>query len=218
MIRAKRKSSGVFWQKFAESIVEKAGVLDEETARVLTAAFAAVPRDQFVEHAFNRRAAEDNALPIGFGQTISRPSTVARMLGLIGLSRGMRILEIGCGSGYCSAVMAAAGAQVFAIEYIPLLAQATRRRLDKLNFQNILIKAGDGRRGWREHAPYDAIVVSAAFEQIEPELIAQLKSPGGRMVAPLGSSRGQILTLWEARSGGGATLYQLEPCNFVGGK
>lgn len=217
MAIAQRKALSQGWIRFAESVVDKAGILDEEVAATLVRAFAAVPRDQFVEAGLSLRATEDNSLPIGFGQTISKPSTVARMLGLIGLRRGMRVLEVGCGSGYCSAVMAAAGAQVFALEYVGLLAQRTRKLLDRLNFQNVLIRRGDGRRGWLEHAPYDAIVVSAAFESIEPELVSQLVNPGGRMVAPVGNTRGQILTLWEAK-GGGVTLYQLEPCNFVSGQ
>ena len=198
-------------------MIQKIGVLDDATADTLTHAFASVPRDKFVAEAFNLRAAEDTALPIGYGQTISKPSTVARMLALVGIRSGMRVLEIGCGSGYCSAVMAAAGAQVYAVEYVGLLAQKTRKLLDEMNFQNILIRRGDGRRGWQEHAPYDAIVVSTAFETVEPELVSQLVNPGGRMVAPIGNKNGQILTLWEAK-GGGVTLYQLEPCNFVEGQ
>ncbi len=212
-----RRAVSQGWTRFAEEIVQKAGVLEDETAEVLVRAFSCVPRDQFVAEAFNRRATEDTALPIGYGQTISKPSTVARMLSVIGLRRGMRVLEVGCGSGYCSAVMAAAGATVFAVEYVGLLAQQTRRRLDAMSYQNVIIRRGDGRRGWAEHAPYDAIVVSAAFETIEPELVSQLKSPGGRMVAPVGNTRGQILTLWEAK-GAGVALYQLEPCNFVEGQ
>ncbi len=212
-----RKVVSAGWMRFAQEIVEKAGVLDEDTAETLIYAFASVPRDRFVAEAFNIRASEDNALPIGYGQTISKPSTVARMLALIGLRSGMKILEIGCGSGYCSAVMAAAGAQVYAVEYVGLLAQQTRKRLDAMGYQNLLVRNGDGRRGWSEHAPYDAIVLSAAFEKIEPELVSQLVNPGGRMVAPVGNTRGQILTLWEAK-GGGVTMYQLEPCNFVEGR
>jgi len=211
-----RKALSRGWLRFAQGVVGAAGVLDEETAAILVKAFAAVPRDRFVAEAFNLRATQDISLPIGYGQTISKPSTVARMLALIGLKPGLRVLEVGCGCGYCSAVMAAAGAQVFGVEVIGLLAQKTRRLLDQLNYQNILIRRGDGRRGWAEHAPYDAIVVSAAFESIEPELVAQLKNPGGRMVAPVGNSRGQILSLWEAK-GGGVAMYQLEPCNFVEG-
>ena len=203
--------------RFAEEVVDQAGILDEDVADTLVDAFSRVPRERFVESGLQLSAYQDDALPIGFGQTISRPSTVARMLGLVGLQRGMRVLEVGCGSGYCSAVMAAAGASVFAIECIGLLAQQTRRRLDALDYHNILIKTGDGRRGWIEHAPYDAIVLSAAFEQVDPDLVGQLINPGGRMVAPVGDSRGQILTLWEAK-GGGVTMYQLEPCVFVEGR
>lgn len=212
-----RKPLSRAWLRFAEEVVERAGIIDEDTADTLVSAFAAVPRDRFVEGAFNMRAAEDNALPIGYGQTISKPSTVARMLGVVGIRPGMRVLEIGCGSGYCSAVMAAAGAQVFAVEYIGLLAQKARRILDALDFHNVLIRSGDGRRGWREHAPFDAIVISTAFESVEPEILEQLVNPGGRMVAPIGDTRGQILTLWEAKSVGVA-LYQLEPCHFVEGR
>lgn len=212
-----RRALSQGWLRFAEQIVETAGVIDEQTAEVLVRAFSSVPRDRFVQGALNLRASQDISLPIGYGQTISKPSTVARMLALIGLRPGMRILEIGCGSGYCSAVMAAAGASVYAVEYVGLLAQRTRKLLDALNFQNILIRRGDGRRGWPEHAPYDAIVISTAFSSIEPELVSQIVNPGGRMVAPVGDSRGQILTLWEAK-GGGVPLYQLEPCNFVEGQ
>ncbi|NLF25367.1 MAG: protein-L-isoaspartate O-methyltransferase [Deltaproteobacteria bacterium] len=214
MVTPKRKIVSQACLRFAEEVVEKAGIIDEQTADTLVHAFAAVPRNKFVSEAFNTRATEDTALPIGYGQTISKPTTVARMLGLIGLRSDMRVLEVGCGCGYASAVMAAAGAQVFAVEIVGLLAQRTRKLLDSMNYQNILIRRADGRRGWPEHAPYDAIVVSTAFETVEPELVSQLVNPGGRMVAPIGDKRGQILTLWEAK-GGGVTLYQLEPCNFV---
>ena len=202
------------WYDFAAEIVERAGVIDEETATVLVDAFSVVPRDRFVSPALNLSAADDNALPIGFGQTISKPSTVARMLALIGLRPGMKILEVGCGSGYCSAVMAAAGAYVFALEYIGPLAQRTRRVLDGLNFQNVIVRSGDGRRGWAEHAPYDAIVVSAAFEKLDDELIKQLRTSGGRLVAPIGTAEEQILNLWCTKAAV-VSRYQLEPCAFV---
>ncbi len=217
MHNLKKKPVSPGWVRFAESVVSKAGVIDEDVAETLVHAFASVRRDAFISNALDRRAAEDISLPIGYGQTISKPSTIARMLSLIGLRPGMRILEIGCGSGYCSAVMATAGAQVYAVECVGLLAQKTRKLLDALNFQNILVRCADGRKGWVEHSPYDAIVISAAFEKVEPELVSQLVNPGGRMIAPIGDSKGQILTLWEAK-GGGVTLYQLEPCNFVEGQ
>lgn len=201
--------------KFAESVVDTACILDEEVAGTVLRAFASVPRHKFISEGFARRAYEDTALPIGYGQIISKPSTVARMLGLIGIRPGMRILDVGCGSGYCSAVMSAAGAQVYAIEYVGLLAQKTRKLLDGLGHHKVLVKNGDGRRGWSEFAPFDAIVVSAVFPSIEPELLSQLKNPDGRLVAPIGNDRGQIMSLWEAK-GGGVTMYQLEPCSLVG--
>lgn len=205
------------WRNFAERIVEKAGIMDEGMFISLVDAFAAVPRDQFVIEGFEALAAEDEALPIGYGQTISRPSTVARMLDLLGVQKGMRVLEVGCGSGYASAVMAAIGANVFAIESVGLLAQRTRAKLDGLNFQNIIVRRGDGRKGWSEHASYDAILVSTAFEKIDSELLEQLESPGGRLVAPIGDKSQQTLYLWEAKSGG-YNKYQLEPCKFVEGQ
>src|SRR3982750_2970809 len=126
MVAPQRKPLSQGWIRFAENIVEKAEVLDNETIETLIHAFASVPRHHFVPDGFRLRATEDISLPIGFGQTMSTPSTIARMLGLIGLRPGLRVLEIGCGSGYCSAVMAAAGAQVFAMEYVGILAQRTR--------------------------------------------------------------------------------------------
>lgn len=216
VIGVKPKVLSQGWLRFAERVVDTAGVLEEDTYDTLVKAFASVPRDQFVQSALSSRATEDTALPIGYGQTISKPSTVARMLGLIGVSPGMRVLEIGCGSGYCSAVMSAAGAQVYAIEYVGLLAQHTRRMLDRLGFYNILVRNGDGMRGWSEHAPFDAIVVSAAFESIDLDLFGQLAT-GGRLVAPIGSGNEQVLNLWE-RGEEELHHYQLEPCKFVEGQ
>lgn len=214
---ADNNQSATIQHRFAVQLIEGVGILDEETAETLVKAFAKVPRSSFIPKAFNAYATEDVTLPIGYGQTITKPSLVARMLGVIGLRKGMRVLEIDCGSGYCSAVMAAAGAQVFAVENIGLLAQRTRRLLDKLNFQNILIRRCDGRYGWQEHAPYDAIVVSTVFETIEPELISQLNNQGGKMIAPIGNKDGQILTLWEVK-GEEVKRYHLEPCDFSDGQ
>jgi len=217
--RATRSGSEIAPEQlcFAENIVAKAGILEDETANLLISSFASVPRACFLDLNFRSRALEDECFPVGFGQTSTAPSTVARMLGLLGLRPKMRILEVGAGSGYCSAIMAAAGAHVFGVECVGLLAQSTRKRLDALSYQNVIVKGGDGIRGWAEHAPYDGIIVWAAFEEYRKEIREQLTVPGGRLVAPLGNALGQILTLWEAKATGVAT-YQLEPSNFPEGK
>jgi protein-L-isoaspartate(D-aspartate) O-methyltransferase len=212
-----RKPLSPGWTRFAEGVVDRVGVRDEEQRELLVQAFASVPRDAFMPAAFGLRAAEDHAFPIGFGQTISKPTTVARMIAVAGIQPGMRVLEIGCGSGYCSAVMAALGAEVFAVEYFGLMAQATRKRLDALGLYRIVLRSGDGKRGWAEHAPYDAIIVSAAFDSIDLELLAQLKAPGGRLVAPIGSGSSQTLVVYQALEKGFAKL-ALEECRFVEGQ
>ena len=108
--------------------------------------------------------------------------------------------------------MAAVGAKVFAVEGIGLLAQSTRRRLDSLYFHDVIVQRGDGKRGWEEHAPFDAILVSCAVPEVGRELMSQLIKPTGRLVAPIGTEESQTLTLFEVRPGGIAT-YQLEPCS-----
>lgn len=213
MLNARKKTYSAEQLRYAEEVVNAAGILDDSTADILVQAFAKVPRENFLDSALAQRIYEDVSLPIACGQTTSRPSTIARMLGLVGIRSGMRVLEIGCGSGYGSAIMAAAGAYVFAVEYIGPLGQQTRRRLDSFGFQNVIVRNGDGRKGWAEHAPYDAIIMSAPFDKVEPELISQLAN-GGRMVAPIGNSRSQIMTLWEVKDNT-TRMYQLEPCSIL---
>ena len=213
------------WKELAEEIVTTAGVLDEQLAGDLIQAFTKVPRDRFIPEEYRSQAHLDVALPIGYGESMPKPSLLARMLGLIGLRRDMVILEIGCGSGYSSAVMAAAGASVLALECQGFLAQRTRHRLDALNFQNILVRRCEGKFGWPEHAPYDAIVVSTAIESIPQELTDQLVAPhisdassprknraGGFLIAAVGTPSEQVLTLVERKATGTAT-YKLERCN-----
>lgn len=202
------------WLNFARTVVDVAGVLDEETAEILVRAFAGVPRDRFLPTTLSKRALEDEALPIGFGQRMTKPSQIARMLALVGLRRGQRVFEVGCGSGYTAAIMAKAGALVFSTENEGLLSQQTRKLLDSIGFQNVIVHRGDGRKGWREHAPYEAIVVSTAVDRVDPELIMQLVKPGGRLVAPVGTNDQQVLTLFESKASGVA-MYQLESGNFV---
>jgi protein-L-isoaspartate(D-aspartate) O-methyltransferase len=214
----KIRPASAAWLRFAQECVSTAKIVDDATAATVSAAIASVPRNLFVEPAFHVHSFQDQQLPIGFNQFMCKPSLVARFLSLIGLREGMRILEIGCGSGYCSALMTAAGAQVYATEIVGLLAQQTRKRLDRLNLQTVLVRRGDGRRGWAEHAPYDAIISWAALEKVEPELLQQLQRPEGRLVLPLIDAKSpqgpQKVCLWEAR-GREPQLYQLEACEVL---
>jgi len=160
--------------------------------RVL-AAMQNVPRHLFVDEALATRAYEDTALPIGRGQTISQPWVVARMSeALLEFGVPQRVLEIGTGSGYQAAVLAQLVAQVFTVERIDELQRMARRRFRKLGLENVKCRYDDGRIGWGEHAPFDAIIVTAATAALDPALLAQL-APGGVLVAPVGGSGGQQL-------------------------
>ncbi|MBM4169416.1 MAG: protein-L-isoaspartate(D-aspartate) O-methyltransferase [Ignavibacteria bacterium] len=158
------------------------GVRDTTTLR----AMQTVPRHQFVPADQKRSAYDDSPLPIGYGQTISQPYIVAYMTELLRPSPGKRILEIGTGSGYQAAVLAEITDSIYTIEIIPQLGNAAAQRLKELGYRHASIKIGDGYYGWEEHAPFDAIIVTAAAEFIPPPLISQLKD-GGRMVIPVGS-------------------------------
>ncbi|MEW5756174.1 MAG: protein-L-isoaspartate(D-aspartate) O-methyltransferase [Pseudomonadota bacterium] len=168
--------------KFSRDYLGKAA-LDERVLRTL----AKVPRHEFVPADQRRYAYDNRPLPIGHGQTISQPYIVAVMTDMLDLKPGAKVLEIGTGSGYQAAVLAELAAQVYSIEIIPALEKSARERLQRLNYHNISVRLGDGYFGWEEHAPFDAIIVTAAASHIPPPLIKQLK-PGGIMVIPVGSS------------------------------
>jgi protein-L-isoaspartate(D-aspartate) O-methyltransferase len=152
--------------------------------RVL-AALRKVPRHAFVADELQDRAYDNNPLPIGYGQTISQPYIVALMSDLIRPQADSVVLEIGTGSGYQTAILAELVRQVYSLEIVDELAQSAARRLQRLGYENIEVRSGNGRLGWPEHAPYDAIVVTAAPTGIPPALIEQLK-PGGTLVIPVG--------------------------------
>ncbi len=164
-------------------------------------AFAETPRHLFVPEALRHRAYDDTALPIGGGQTISQPLTQARHLEALRLAGRERVLEIGTGSGYQTALLAALAAQVFSVERVPALAQAARRALRAAGVVNASILLGDGTLGWSAYAPYDAIVVAAGGPDIPPPLLEQL-APGGRLLIPLGPRGGQTVTLVERAADG----------------
>ena len=175
------------------------GIKDE----VVLAAMLSIPRHIFVDDALSSRAYEDTALPIGHGQTISNPSTVARMTEILRNGQELgKVLEIGTGCGYQSAVLSKLAREVFTVERIaPLLAKA-RKNLRETRCNNVRARHADGGIGIAEAAPFDGIIVTAAAETVPPALIAQLKQ-GGRMVIPIGPAHGaQELVLVEALADG----------------
>ena len=157
------------------------GIKDE---RVLTA-MSKIPRHQFIDSSWRDLAYSDRPLPIGNSQTISQPYIVAYMSETAEISPGDRVLEIGTGCGYQAAVLGELAREVYSIEIIPQLADRARQLLSQLNYQNVKVKTGDGYRGWAEHAPYDAIIVTAAPKRIPQTLIDQL-AIDGKMVIPVG--------------------------------
>lgn len=185
--------------------------LDE---RVL-AAMARVPRHRFVPPRLEADAYENRPLPIGHGQTISQPFIVALMTELLRVKPGDRVLEIGTGSGYQAAVLAELGTTVYTIEIVEPLGIAARDRLMALGYGKVEVRVGDGYHGWEEHAPFDAIMVTAAASHVPPPLVRQLKA-GGRMVIPVGSPfLTQSLMLVEKKADGGTTSRQVLPVRFV---
>lgn len=187
---------------------------DELDPRVL-AALAKVKRHEFVPRGQRKYAYENRPLPIGYGQTISQPYIVAIMTDLLKPKPHHRVLEVGTGSGYQAAVLAELVQNVYTIEIIRPLGEKAWQRLARLGYDNIKVQVGDGYYGWQEHAPYDAIVVTAAASHVPPDLIAQLK-PKGRMMIPVGSRfLVQHLLLLEKDSNGKVTTRQILPVAFV---
>jgi protein-L-isoaspartate(D-aspartate) O-methyltransferase len=178
-------------------------------------AMRTVPRHEFVPAELANRAYDDRALPIGLGQTISQPYIVAYETEVIRPRNGMKVLEVGTGSGYQAAVLAAAGCTVYTIEIFEELATSARQRLERLGYRTVSVRHGDGHFGWPEQAPFDAIVVTAAASHVPPALIEQLK-PGGRMVIPVGSIYGvQNLLEVDKDASGAVTTRMLLPVAFV---
>lgn len=159
-------------------------------------AFDVVPRHLFVPEALRHQAYRDAALPIGLGQTISRPLTHALGLQALRLTGRERVLEVGAGSGFQTALLARLGHRVYALERIPELARRAREALARLGLRNVTLRLGDGSRGWREGeaAPFDAVVVAAHAEAVPEPLLEQL-APAGRLLIPLGPPEDQRLTL-----------------------
>ncbi|MDP7643602.1 MAG: protein-L-isoaspartate(D-aspartate) O-methyltransferase [Anaerolineales bacterium] len=180
--------------------------------RVLQA-MRAVPRHRFVPPELQADAYEDMPLPIGNGQTISQPYIVARMTELLQLTAEDSVLEIGAGSGYQAAVLARLARHVFTVECIPALAQAAAKRVRALGVENVEVTPGDGGAGLRRHAPFAAILVSAAAPRVPPPLLQQL-AEGGRLVAPIGPRQRQRLQRW-VKKGRRCKRESLTPVRFV---
>jgi protein-L-isoaspartate(D-aspartate) O-methyltransferase len=180
--------------------------------RVL-AAFRKVPRDLFIPQQHKQESYEDHPVSIGSGQTISQPYMVALMTELLNLKDTDRVLEIGTGSGYQTAILAQLCLEVYTVERITALAEEARRILTELDYTNINVKIGDGSCGWGEHAPYNGIIVTCAAPSIPQPLIEQL-SEGGRLVIPTGTNFSQVLTLVE-KEGSNIKESQVCACVFV---
>lgn len=187
------------------------GITDTATLR----AMRTVPRHHFVSEDLRYAAYDDRPLPIGHDATISQPFIVALMTQLIEPRAGMRVLEIGTGSGYQAAVLAEIGCRVWTIEIVGALAASARERLARLGYQGVEVRHGDGWAGWPEQAPFDAIIVTAAPDTIPPALVAQL-ARGGRMVLPVNNSDGsQDLVLVEKDRSGRLSERRVVPVRFV---
>jgi len=173
-----------------------------------------VPRHFFVPEALQGQAYGDHALPIEFNQTISQPYIVARMTELLELDNNMRVLEIGSGSGYQTAVLASLASQVYALERIAELARDAHARLRALGIHNATVKAFDGTLGWNAHAPYDGVLVAAGGPQVPEPLVAQLKI-GGRLVIPTGETRESQRLVRVIKTETGHKIEEHGPCQFV---
>ncbi|MEK7668447.1 MAG: protein-L-isoaspartate(D-aspartate) O-methyltransferase [Gemmatimonadota bacterium] len=201
-------SFGGYRTRLVETLREK-GIRDLAVLK----AVAEVPRHLFVPQALRTQAYEDTSLPIGTGQTISQPSTQARTLEALRLTGREKVLEVGLGSGYQTALLAQLAGQVFAVERIPALAEGARAALAGAGVRNVSILIGDGTLGWRAYAPYDAMVVAAASPEVPQPLLEQL-APGGRLLLPLGPRDAQVLTLVTVGEAG-PVLTPLADARFV---
>ncbi len=183
------------------------------TNPVVLKAMRNVPRHLFVPESVRSQAYDDHPLPIGHGQTISQPYMVAFMTEALAPRTGMKVLEIGTGSGYQTAVLLEAGAEVYSIERVQELAEKAKKQLEALGYSRFYIRVGDGTLGWPEAAPFDGIIVTAGAPEIPQPLVNQL-ADGGRLVIPVGDRMGQDLLLVEKREGQ-VFIQNLGGCVFV---
>ncbi len=207
------RGSGMTSRRTRERLVQRlrdAGIRDPRVLELIRD----TPRHLFVDEALASRAYEDSALPIGHGQTISQPYIVARMTeALVEAGPPERVLEVGAGCGYQTAILAQLSRQVFAVERIGALVERARDRMRDLDLRNVQFRHADGASGWPQQAPFDAILVAAAPEDVPPSLLAQL-APGGRLVIPVGPGGSQRLVRITCGADG-ARREDLEAVSFV---
>jgi protein-L-isoaspartate(D-aspartate) O-methyltransferase len=214
-VPARAQKAGEDWSALRQRMVQEQvvdrGVRDSATI----AAMGRVPRHEFVPSQVRRLAYEDTPLPIGQDQTISQPYIVALMTELVRPMPGDRVLEVGTGSGYQAAILAAAGCRVWTIEIFAALADEARARLRRLGYRDVVVRHGDGYAGWPEEAPFDAVVVTAGADAVPPALVEQL-APRGRLAMPVGDPHtDQRLVLLEKDSLGRVSTRYLVPVRFV---
>jgi protein-L-isoaspartate(D-aspartate) O-methyltransferase len=205
----------LFYQLLRQAMIENQiidrGVSDERVIKAMND----VPRHLFVKESLRDLAYADGPLPIGYNQTISQPYIVAYMTEILQPDTHHIVLEVGTGSGYQAAILSKLVNHVYSIEIIPELGKEATSRLDKLGYDNVTVKIGDGYNGWEEHAPFDRIIVTAAPEQIPKKLVDQLKS-GGLMVLPVGkTSFGQDMRVVKKDRTGQVTTQETIPVRFV---
>jgi protein-L-isoaspartate(D-aspartate) O-methyltransferase len=198
-------------EKMVQEQIQARGVKDPSVLK----AMREVARHCFVSSEFQEKAYDDHPVPIGMGQTISQPYIVALMTELLRVKPSDRVLEVGTGSGYQSAVLSGLVSQVFTVEIYPSLAEEAGARLASLGYKNVKVRRGDGYFGWNEYAPFDAIIVTAAPSEIPPPLLRQLK-PGGRMCIPVGGRyQVQKLMLIVKLLDGSISTREVIPVRFV---
>jgi len=195
--------------RMVETQLRARGIADDRVLR----AMALVPRHEFAPEPYRDQAYEDHPLPIGEGQTISQPYIVGSMLEALTLKGTDRVLEVGTGSGYVTALLGELATEIFSVERHATLAEAAKTLLARMGYANVNVMVGDGSRGYAPGAPYDAILVSAAAAEVPPKLIAQL-AEGGRMVIPVGPADTQQLQLIKMRNGQPHNTLR-ELCRFV---
>lgn len=201
-------SASALREEMVRNQLERRGVRDPRVLKVMRR----VPREKFVPEEYKERAYDDGALPIGYGQTISQPYIVAFMTEALALKGTERVLEIGTGSGYQAAVLAELVPEVYSIELIEPLARRAEKILTDLGYTRVKIKVGNGYEGWPEHAPYDAIMVTAAPEEVPQILLEQLKMDG-RMIVPLGTWSQDLILVKKTPKG--IVKQNLLPVRFV---